>query len=339
MTLLWVLLACTTAPEPGAPAAPAGPDCAAEPHEELRVPCWITQAEQAAEAADPIGADAACRQVPAGRWAEECAFRAGEELARAGQVVAGVSFCARAQQYARFCLTHVSWRLTPDPGWDPSDPATAALPGALVTTAAAALADQTPELRQAGLADLRAGLWYRLYYGHGSADPAAARAATGEDAWAAHTAWALEATRLLAPWDAPVPSDLDAQLLAAWTGQAPVPTGAPLPRERRVGRYSPGVPPKELGQVRAFPTFGGGVRLVAEDPAVDLRIAAVEALFFRETTTAEDFLAHMDDGVAEVRWTAAWRYVGVRRPDPGEVLPLSDHQDPVIRALGTPGQP
>jgi hypothetical protein len=324
------LLACGDQP------GPATADCAAQTHEELRVPCFISQAERAAEAGDAVGADAACREVPAGRWGEECAFRAGEELARAGRVVEGVAFCGQAEAYARFCLTHVAWRLRPDPTWDPADPATAALPGQLVTAAAPGLAGMSDDKRDAGLRDLRAGLWYRLAYGQGSADPTAARAATGVDAWAARTAWTLEAVRLLAPWDQPLPADLTDRVQAAWDGTAAPPTGEPLPRERRVGRYSPGVPPRELGEVRAWPTFGGGVRLVSRDPTVDLRIALVEALYFRETSTAEDLAPFLEDTAPAVRWTAAWRMVGLLRPEPGQALPFADHSDPIVRALAKP---
>ncbi len=334
MTLLWAILACGEATAPALVESKEG--CAALPHTELQVPCWITQAEQAAENGDVVLADEACRQVPTGRWAEECAFRVGEELARAGRVVEGVAFCARAQQYARYCLTHVAWRLTPDPQWDPSNPATSDLPGILVGQAGSALSGLPDSLRQEGLADLRAGLWYRMYYGHGNADPAAARAATGEDGPPARGAWALEAMRLLAPWDAPLPADLWDQLHAAWEGSAEVPRGEPLPRERRVGRYSPGVPPAELGSVRGQPTFGGGVRLVAADPVTDLRVAAIDAFFFRETTPAEAFLAWLEDPAPEVRWMAAWRYVATRRPNPGEVMPFAGHADPVVRALAAP---
>jgi hypothetical protein len=91
-----------------------------------------------------------------------------------------------------------------------------------------------------------------------------------------------------------------------------------------------------MGVVPAWPTFGGGVRLTVEDPLVDLRIAALEALFFRETTPAEAFLPGLEDPAGPVRWTAAWRYVGVRRPAPGEALPFAQHADPVVRALSQP---
>lgn len=329
--IVLLLLACSGSAEP---VAQAPVDCADEPHEELRIPCWISRAEVAAEASDPVGADAACAQVPEGRWAEECAFRVGEELARAGRVVEGVAFCARAERYARFCLTHVAWRLTPDPTWDPKDPTLPGTLDALVTAAAAGLDGLPTDRRDAGLRDLRAGLWHRLYYGHGRPDPAAARAAAGEDGFAARTAWALEAVRILAPWDQALPGDLRDRVVAAWGGD--VPSGEPLPRARRVGRYVPAVPPRELGQVRAWPTFGGGVRLVSQDLDTDLRIALVEALFFRETTTADDLAPFLDDLAPEVRWTAAWRMVGLLRPAPGDPAPFADHTDPVVRALARP---
>ncbi len=327
-----LLGACSGSPAEAPAADPE--DCAALPHEELRVPCWIGRAEAAAEAGDPVGADAACREVPPGRWAEECAFRSGEELARAGRVVEGVAFCGRAEAYARFCLTHVAWRLEPDPAWSTADPAMSATVDAVVTAAATGLDALPSDRREAGLRDLRAGLWHRLYYGSGAADPTAARAASGEDAFAAHTAWTLEAVRLLAPWDQPLPAELAARLDAAWAGE--IPAGEPLPRERRVGRYVPAVPPKELGEVRAWPTFGGGVRLVSEDPETDRRIALVEALFFRETTTAEGLAPFLDHPSPEVRRTAAWRTVGLVRPEPGATLSFADHSDPVMQALARP---
>ncbi len=331
LVLVW---ACSGSPEPVE--AEIVPDCGAETFEELRIPCWIGSAERAAVAGDPERADAACSQLPPGRWAEECAFRVGEELARAGRVVEGVAFCRKAARYARFCLTHVAWRLLPDPDWDPSDPGSAALPAEVLERASRELEGLPEDQRVQGLAALRAGLWHRLYYGQGRADPAAGRAATGEDGPVARSAFALEAVRLLAPWDQPLPEDVIARVTRAWTGEDPVPVGEALPRERRVGRYSNGVPPAELQGIQTVPTFGGGTRMLGASPLDDLAVAVTEALYFRETTPPEAFFPFLDDPRGPVRWTAAWRATGLLRPVAGEAVPFAEHEDPKVRLLANP---
>ncbi len=319
----------TATPEPAA-------DCALEPFAELQIPCWIGEAEQAAARADPAAADRACSELPQGRWAEECAFRVGEELARSGKVVEGVAFCGRAARYARFCLTHAAWRLRPQPGWVPSDPAAGGLPAELIAAAAPGLAGLPPVQRAEGLAALRAGLWHRLYYGQGRADPAAALAAGSEDGPAARSAFALEAVRLLAPWDQPLPDDLVARVARAFTGEDPVPVGETLPLDRRVGRYSVGAPPLELSEWDTVPTFGGGTRLVAPVPLDDLAVATTEALFFRETTPAEAFYPLLEDPRGPVRWTAAWRATGLLKPVAERPVPFAEHEDPLVRVLAHP---
>ena len=78
------------------------------------------------------------------------------------------------------------------------------------------------------------------------------------------------------------------------------------------------------------------MRLVAAAPVTDLRVAAIDAFFFRETTPAEAFLIWLEDPAPEVRRMAARRYVATRRPKPREVMPFAGHADPVVRALAAP---
>ena len=72
-----------------------------------------------------------------------------------------------------------------------------------------------------------------------------------------------------------------------------------------MGRYAQRVvAPGERGTPFA-PTYGGGARLIGETPEEDMTIAALEALFWLESTSSEAFLPWVDDPRSRVRWTAA----------------------------------
>lgn len=303
---LLLLLACGPEPDPVQQALEAGADlasCEAVQFAELAIPCRVTVAARAGGLGDVALAEAACAGVPEGLWREECHFRAGEELGRAGFTDRSLRFCARAGDFARNCITHAAWGL-------PADPALLSLPPEAVWSAMrefGSTVDTALQGAEAGVAaegrdTLLARAWFNLYLGSGQADPAPARLAEGEHGPHARTAFALEAVRLLA---AAGEADLIAGTLAAWRGEAPVPRGEALPPNRRVGRYvSPVVPTLARGLPHAA-TYGGGFRLVGEDAERDLQIAALEALFFREATPASAFvpwLAHPEERVRVTAW-------------------------------------
>ena len=64
-------------------------DCEAIEFAELRTTCQVSSAAHAAAMGDDQGAWDACMTIEEGLWREECHFRAGEELGRAGRVIKG----------------------------------------------------------------------------------------------------------------------------------------------------------------------------------------------------------------------------------------------------------
>ncbi|MFN7144209.1 MAG: HEAT repeat domain-containing protein [Myxococcota bacterium] len=307
---LAALLGCGEAGAPTGSAAPAtgAATCAAEPFEQLRIGCYVEQGAIAARAGDAAGAEAACTALPEGTWRQECHFRAGEELAKAGKVPDGLAHCGRAGRFATFCTTHAGWSAPPS-----DEPLAAWLVGVEHLPA---------ELRAEGADIFTARWWFNRYYGTGTADPALAKAAPDAEAPHARGAWALEAVRLL-------DGDLDAAR-AAWNAGT-VLTGPAL--DRRLGRYdAPFKIPGEdaLPRVR---TFGGGKRFVGETPEEDLDIALIEALYFRERTPGAAFRPFLDDPRPRVRYTALRCYRTLPSPDAEAVLTArKDDADPIVAA-------
>lgn len=336
MIALWAALACTSQPEdPVRQALEAGADlesCAAVAFPELAIPCRVTVAARAGGQGDVELARRACEEVPEGLWREECHFRAGEELGRAGHTDPALRFCAVAGDFARNCVTHAAWGLPADPALREAHPAAVrAAMQEFGVTVDQALAGAEPGVAQEARDTLLARAWFNLYVGSGQADPAPARLAEGEHGPHARTAFAAEAVRLLATSSA---EDLERRVLAVWAGDAPVPRGEPLPPERRVGRYvSPVVPTLARGLPHAA-TYGGGFRLVGESPEQDLRIAALEALFFREATPAESFAARVEDPEARVALTAwkLWALTGDPDAVRAAAAQVSGEQAPLVQA-------
>jgi hypothetical protein len=154
-------------------------------------------------------------------------------------------------------------------------------------------------------AELASRFAYDAWYGTGSADPTAARAAPEGLGPAARLGFALEAVRLLAPAERPVPVDLVAQVRAVWAGAVPPPRGAPLAPEHRHGRYHPPIAVPSAADLDRLPMYGGGARLVASDDDDDLVVAILEAMYFRPEIQADPFVGWLDHPSPAVRYTAA----------------------------------
>ena len=308
------LAACAPEAAPLPPEEAALPDnadparCAKEPFEQLRVGCLVETGARAAREGNVEATEASCAALPEGTWKDECHFRAGEELARAGEEVAGLSHCGRAGRFATFCTTHAGWGIPVSD--EPVDLWLSGVPS-------------LPEaLREEGADILRSRWWYNRVYGTGTADPAVAKAAPPDQAAHARGAWAIEAIRLL---------DGDhAAARAAWAADT-VLTGARL--DRPIGRYD--APFRidgevELARVR---TFGGSARLLGETPEEDLDIALLEGLYFREATRADPFVAFLSDPRPRVRYTAIRAYRTLNSPDAEAVLTaMKDDPDPIVAA-------
>ncbi len=340
MRVLAILLATACGPDradglgptPGDPAE-ALAACDRIVYAELAVPCRV-QAAAAAGQGDEALAERACAGIPEGPWVGECHFRIGEERARAADLEGAVRHCGRAGQFARSCFTHAASLLAP-PAEAPSDPARAVERIVADLARVDALLATTRGVDRAEARDgMAARLWFNAFYGTGRADPAAPRLAPPALAPFAATAFALEAVRLRFPEPGPLPDDAVERLRAVWDGAAPVPEGAPLAPERRVGRYgSPFPVPGESSEAR-IPVFGGGMRLEGTTPEEDLDIAILEALFFRTGTPSDAFVRWLDDPRERVRWTAIrlFRRADPDRIDPRQVLErLTASADPVLR--------
>ena len=271
-------------------------------------------AAQAANAGDIATIAAACSAIPEGAWRDECHFRAGEQLGKSGRTDASLAECARAGDFGRFCITHSGWGLPSTDTRSPSelaDLATETIPGKLGQDAAKVL---------------RSRAWYNRYLGTGSSDPAQARAATGDDAAPAHTAWALEAVRLAHSFDA---------ARATWTQQASL-EGEALPAAARVGRYDtfPDFPGEEA--IPRVLTFADASRFIGANPDEDVDIALIEAVYFNLVPGPEAgavFDRWLDDPRPRVRYTALRRFRSL--PSPGveaRIAAMADDPDAIVRA-------
>ncbi len=286
------------------PAHPA--DCDAEPAAELRTLCLVQVAADRAREGDVDEARAACAGVTEGVWMDECHFRTGEELARAGRMKEGLEFCAKAGRFRGFCFTHAVWNAPPDDA-----------------PLAAWEALGTPFEAEEGVASLRARWWFNHYVGTGLADSAAAIAAPPESAAAARGAWAIEAIRLC-----------DGDIPCAHTGWgSTAPAGPPLAPNRRVGRYDLPFPFEAERALPSVPGFAGSRRLVGETADEDLMIALLEGVWFHEKSGASAFAAWLDDPRPRVRYTALRCFRSLPSPDAEAVLTaMRGDLDPIVAA-------
>lgn len=295
--MIWLLLACGGGGEADlALDATARGDCAEVSFEELAVVCWTEEAVQAARQGEEAAAGAACQELSQPLWREECHFRAAEELGLAGHLGASARACAQAGRFAEFCLIHLAWWARPFP--------VEARPGS--DAAWPAVQEQLARvqgLSEAHAAMLRAGVWFDLYYGSGSADPSEARRADSPEA---RTAWAHEAVRLGAGRE-------------AWQQGA---TGEPLSQACWRGRVADPVPAPSLGPTT--PLVHGGERLVGRDLDEDLDIALLEARFFHGQVDPAALSAALLDPRDRVRWTAARLLARLRDPAAIQLLDSGD---------------
>lgn len=263
--------------------------CDREPYPELAIGCRIEAAAQAANAGDLRTIHDACSKVPTGKWQDECHFRSGEQLGKAGRTDASLAECAEAGDFGRFCITHAGWGLPTSDTRSPEELArlaTSVIPGKLGEDAARVL---------------RSRAWYNRFVGTGRADPGPVGIATEDDLPPAHTAWAIEAVRLGGSFDA---------AKASWVAGTTL-RGPPLAPSARVGRYD--TFPDFLGE-ESLPhvlTFADASRFVGADDDEDMDIALIEAVYFNLLPGPEAgavFARWLDDPRPRVRYTALRRF-------------------------------
>ena len=276
-------------------------ECAGVEVGQLQTLCYVEVAAAAASHQDDATAQAACAAIDEGVWREECHFRAGEELAKAGLTDLALRHCVVAGQFAPFCLTHSFWGLSMGRELSSGDPeAVISAMDEFLVTVDAALVDADPMLRAEARDGLLSRAWFNVYVGTGLADPKAAKAAPADQAPYARTAWAMEAARLMDPPE--VPGMAVPALMLAYAGDE-VLTGLEQAPEARVGQHARPLFPSEHHGVAAIFIFGGGRRLVDPDPMNDLLIACIEGLFYAERDLASWSIYLRDESFA-VRQTA-----------------------------------
>jgi hypothetical protein len=284
--------------------------CARQPFEELRITCLVQAAANLGRDGEAEKAYNICQGISTELWREECHFRAGEELGRAGRTIPALEHCADAGWFGRNCLTHTAWNLPRDPELNPSRAPEKIETAAMELLAGVdnALAGAGDGLEGEGHDLVMARFGYNIYVGSGLSDPAPAHI-EGPLGVVLRTGFAIETARLLDPpreGNAHRPAAVTVeQILDVWAGRTEAPTGKNLEEGSRMGRYTtPVLSPLEAGSEYA-PLFGGGLRLVGETPEEDLVIASLEALFWLPHTSAESFLPWTHDPRPRVRWTAA----------------------------------
>jgi hypothetical protein len=287
---------------------------------EVAALCEVQRAVEAAKSGDAAGAALACGT--AGALRDECQLQVGEALARAGELTGAVGACAEAGELTPICLEYAAWIL--------SDALVDAAPGQTDAQAAVdAFVEGLPprplhlplgswELE----ASARAAAWHGIYAGSGSAAPAAARAARGDEAALARGAFAWEAVRLLR---GRVPdAGLIEAVIAVWEGERSPPKGSPLAGGCWQVRLTPRI---ELSSqlrnyaVRAYP---GGARFVVNDEALDLEIAALDAAWAHGVDPPDGVIQRLLAREELPAQLAAARYVGLlseRYPQISESLP------------------
>jgi hypothetical protein len=306
--------------------------CRGQDFPEMATTCWVQVAAKYGRLGRSDDAERVCVALEEGTWQDECHFRAGEELGKAGKVVDALGHCARAGWFGRNCLTHAAWRLPPDPSLDSrTDPRVVKAAGLeLLSQVDAVMAGAGDGLEGEGRDLVMARFGHNLYLGTGQTNPMPAHLDAPLGA-VLRTGFALETARLLTatPQGASVES-----ILAVYSGVVPPLIGERVPQEP-LGRYSmPVLSPLEAGTPHV-PLYGGGLRLVGQDADEDMVIAALEALFWLESTPADSFVSWVDDRRERVRWTAArlFRLAKPARLDRTLILQnwAATHPDPKVR--------
>ena len=309
--MIALLVACTGEPDPLSSAAepwPQDPDallpvCDRQPFEELAVTCRVQAAANLGLRGEADRADEVCAMIPEGTWRDECHFRAGEELGRAGHTIPGLRHCAQAGRFARNCITHAAWRLPRQPDLSPDRGAEliAAAWDELSVQVAAVLEGVGDGLEGEGMDLVQARFGYNVYVGSGRTDPGPAHLPHPVGS-VMRTGLAVEAVRLMEAAGQPVSVET---IVAIFDGTIPPLTGEAVTDREHLGRYhTPILSPFEAGQPHV-PVYGGGLRLASLAPGEDIVLAALEALYWLPHTPADAFLPYIEHEVTDIRRIAA----------------------------------
>jgi hypothetical protein len=269
----------------------------------------------------------ACGAIGGETWKDECHFLVAEIISRHQGLATALPHCDQAGHFRGFCIAHLAWWAQEFPSLSsPADPQA----GAKIDRFLASLPITEAKPRWSETEGMfRASAWFTTYYGAGSADPTAAKSAVSTNQADAHTAFAWEATRLIAAnegW-----TDLPAKVAAVWDGSRPAPTGTPMVPRCWRGRIPDVTHTPAITGGRALHTVHGGSRLQGETPTEDLSIATLEAIFFQSDAPASLWAGFVDKGTLKVRATAARLGMMAEADDPAWRAQMAQMKDPLLR--------
>ena len=274
--LIW---SCTTSPDPLAP-WPNDPTetlqrCATEHVDELKITCQVQAAAQFAQRQHSKKAEEVCAAMNSPIWQAECFFRTGEELAVAGNLNLGLTYCAQAKQFSRSCMTHAIWR--------PQRTQTMSMQGQMFHNSWVELEAQLQPIAEKYanplpgevLANSLAATGFWAYVGTGRADPGCVQE-SGLIGASCRSGYAFEWVRLAQNAGRKINFD------QMWEDvlNRHVRTGAPDPDALREGFHAPAPPPTFEPDVLRIHMYGGGQRLTAKSAQDDLQIAFIEAVIW-----------------------------------------------------------
>ncbi|MEE2750722.1 MAG: hypothetical protein VX519_04785 [Myxococcota bacterium] len=313
---------------------------------ELSTACRLMFGIESAASGDDDAARLACRAIRHEIWRDECHLRVAQELGRVGRVELALRHCTGAGDFQEICVTQISWL---HPRWDarvtthfdegggegsgvlgPTTPGAAEAIESFTQQAKNAISTLSGEAMERAFDQVVASAWFNVYYGSGNADPGLARNATGKHVGPAHTAFALEAVRLLSATGTLSPSLIAEEVRQIWSGATAAPDGRPIDSGQLKGRFSPAVVPDGTSYIKRSATWRGGRRLQGESVSEDLDIAIVEALFFNQNIPVMALLPWLEDDRDRVRWTAARLYAQVSGKDDSKVQELLESKDSVL---------
>lgn len=304
MMMLILLLACH---DPNESLAPWPRDvealeerCQNENNESLQTTCWVQLASRLGEEQKEAKGHAVCHKIQSPLWKEECYFRLGEELSVGGSLDAGFRACALAGRFTRSCLTHSMWRNPSSQSLNSKTPLSLLLRNFQENQTAllSALHQISPDHQKEAEMNFLARYGYSIYLGSGILEvtPSYYKDKLGVSF---RTGYAFEWVRLHSSR-----TDLSLEeLLHDWTAQRFIKGDVDLQAFKKGRTYQARISPFERDIPRIH-LYGGGQRLVGTTTEDDVKIAGLEAFFWRTQTPASFFEPYILDPTKEIRLTA-----------------------------------
>lgn len=315
--------------------------CEGTPPAEVAELCGVQAAIDLTHGGDVDAARAACDAIASQTWQGECHFQVAEALADAGKLQTALSACTDAGAYARMCRGHALWISAEDlVDATPADASAQERVDAFVRSlpsapASPSLSAPDADVAARDLADLaRSAAWHGIYAGSGSADPAAARGATADDARYAIHAFAWEATRLLGNNLGTV--GLIDQVRAVWQGSAPPAQGATQTQACWDTRMMPRSEMETALWLPSVRTYPGNASFYDEDSDNDLVIAVLDSAWVHGMThDADALLALRASPSMGVRKTVARHlgFIAEQSPQAAHAYPRQDTANADLRKI------